>query len=95
MGREEITFTRREMREFTGWSHMRVKRYLRQLVEMEYLLVDCGRHGFAHRYRLAAAGAPEGLVTWSGGGQGSVASGNRRNTLAFNAKTAGVVGQEG
>jgi DNA primase len=34
---EEISFTRRELREFSGWPHTRVRRYLVELVEMEFV----------------------------------------------------------
>jgi hypothetical protein len=50
---EGIQFTRREIREHTGWSHNRVKRYLKQLVEMEFVLAESGRFGSTYRYRLA------------------------------------------
>ena len=91
VNRADITFTRRDIREYTGWSHMRVKRYLRQLLEMEYLLVESSRHGFGHGYTLAAVHAGEGLVTWSGDGQGLVTPETRRNLLAAKDKTTGVV----
>jgi len=44
--RRDITFSRRDIREYTGWPHARVQRYLRQLVDMEYLLTVAGRSGF-------------------------------------------------
>ncbi len=49
-------FTRREIREFTGWSNARVHRYLHELIELEYVLVEHGRNGVLHRYRLAYEG---------------------------------------
>ena len=54
--RRDITFTRRDIREYTGWPHARVQRYLRQLVDMEYLLTvpGCGRSKF--NYTLAYNG---------------------------------------
>jgi hypothetical protein len=51
-----VTFTRREVREFTGWAHARVHRYLRELVELEYVIQDTGRNGMLCRYRLAWEG---------------------------------------
>ncbi|MDD9920990.1 MAG: CHC2 zinc finger domain-containing protein, partial [Boseongicola sp.] len=46
-------FTRREVRERTGWNNTRVHRYLRELVELEYVIVENGRNGTAlQRYRL-------------------------------------------
>jgi DNA primase len=49
-------FTRRQIREFTGWSNARVHRYLRELIELEYVLVENGRNGVLQRYRLAYDG---------------------------------------
>ena len=49
---EDVRFTRREIREYTGWSHTRVKRYLKQLVDMEFVLAESGRFGATYRYRL-------------------------------------------
>ncbi len=51
--RATMSFSRREVREFSGWAHARVHRYLRELVDFEYLLVDAGRNGMSYRYRLA------------------------------------------
>jgi len=47
-----IQFTRREIREYSGWAHMRIKRYIDQLVDMEMLTAEAGRFGAAYRYRL-------------------------------------------
>ena len=54
--RTETYFTRREIREFTGWAHCRVERYLAQLIDLEYVLVVCGKNGRRYRYRLAYEG---------------------------------------
>lgn len=51
--RFSIGFTRREIREFTGWANARVHRYLKELADLEYVLVDSGRNGVTCRYRLA------------------------------------------
>ncbi len=51
-----IVFSRRDIREFTGWANARVHRYLKELVELEYVLIDSGRNGTVHRYRLAYEG---------------------------------------
>jgi hypothetical protein len=74
--RREISFTRRDIREHTGWPHTRVKRYLEQLVDMEYLLIESRRFGFSYRYRLGYEGelgrgsapASLGVVRVAGGG---------------------------
>jgi hypothetical protein len=54
--RSHFTFTRRDIREFTGWANSRVHRYLRELVDLEYVLVESGRNGATYRYRLAYDG---------------------------------------
>ena len=54
--RGDVLFTRRQIREFSGWPHTRVKRYLVELVDMEYLEAVCGRLGSAYRYRLCYEG---------------------------------------
>ncbi len=51
-----ISFTRRDIRESAGWSNARVHRYLKELVELEYVLVASGRNGTRYRYRLAYEG---------------------------------------
>lgn len=49
-----VSFTRRELRDHSGWPHMRVRRYLVELVEMEFLYVVSGRYGSAYRYVLSS-----------------------------------------
>lgn len=50
-------FGRREVREFGRWSHVRVHRYMHELVELEYVARES--HEGCHRYRLR----------WDGQGQ--------------------------
>jgi hypothetical protein len=49
---EDIVFSRRELRESSGWPHVRVRRYLVELVEMEFVTVLSGAVGKHYRYRL-------------------------------------------
>lgn len=49
---EEISFTRRDIREFSGWSDFQVKTHIRQLVELEYLYSITGRKGREYVYEL-------------------------------------------
>ena len=70
----EITFTRRDLREFSGWPHIRVRRYLVELVEMEFICVLSGHAGSAYRYALCGdlpgpAGGGQPGQTWSPPGQ--------------------------
>jgi len=51
-----FTFSRRQVREFTGWSNYRVHTHLRELVEYEYISVESDRATNSHRYRLQYEG---------------------------------------
>ena len=64
---EEFSFSRREVREFARWERTRVHRYLRELVELEFVHRDRSRRGAAERYTLSwdgdlTFGAPETLM---------------------------------
>jgi len=50
---DDITFSRRTIREFTGWTNTRLHVHLKELVSFEYLLVVAGRNGIPFQYRLA------------------------------------------
>jgi hypothetical protein len=69
-GKGEVLFTRREIREYTGWAHSRVKRYLKQLVEMEFLAAVSGRCGRTFQYALVPEDIRSGdlVSTWSAPG---------------------------
>ena len=47
-----VSFTRREIREFTGWSNYRVHIHLKELVEFEYVGAETDRVNNTYRYRL-------------------------------------------
>ena len=47
-----VSFTRREIREFAGWSNYRVHIHLRELVEFEYVSAESDRVNNTYRYRL-------------------------------------------
>ncbi|MDY7034874.1 MAG: CHC2 zinc finger domain-containing protein [Thermodesulfobacteriota bacterium] len=49
---EEYHFTRRDIREFSGWSDFQIKTHIRQLVELEYLYVVIGKKGKEYVYEL-------------------------------------------
>ena len=55
-GRPVISFSRREVREFTGWTNTRLHIHLKELADFEYAIVDAGRNGLPFRYRLAYEG---------------------------------------
>jgi DNA primase catalytic core len=50
--REHYRFTQREIRFFSGWSDMQVKRHLAKLVDLEYVLVHRGGRGQSFVYEL-------------------------------------------
>ena len=52
VARAEIRFTRRELREATGWGDTQLKLHLGRLAELEYLLVHRAERGQGHVYEL-------------------------------------------
>lgn len=52
-GAAPVVFSRREVRRFTGWSNYRVHTHIKELVNLEYVLVKSGSQGAAYGYRLA------------------------------------------
>lgn len=49
---EKVTFGRKDIREFCGWANSRVHRYLKELIDLEYVMIESGRNGSPYRYRL-------------------------------------------
>ena len=63
---EEILFTRRDIREHTGWPDHQIKAHIKQLEEMEYLVVENlkSRGQFAYRLNNPNKRKPlKGLLT--------------------------------
>ena len=52
IGVQELSFTRRDIREYTGWSDTQVKRHINQLVDLEYLYSIMGSRGKEYMYEL-------------------------------------------
>ena len=52
MERSDYRFSRRDVRHATGWSDAQVKRHLRKLEELEYLIVHRGGRGQSFVYEL-------------------------------------------
>jgi len=48
-----VAFTRRDIREFSGWSDYQIKTHVQQLEDLEYLIPLSGRRGQQFTYRLA------------------------------------------
>jgi len=56
MKTSDLSFSRRDIREFTGWSNTRLHVHLKELVDFEYIVIETGRNGMPFRYRLAWEG---------------------------------------
>lgn len=50
--RGEFRFSRRDVRDFTGWGDTQLKLHLKRLVDLEYLLVHRDRETRRHQYEL-------------------------------------------
>jgi hypothetical protein len=52
VGRHDYHFSRRQVRDFTGWGNTQLKLHLRRLVELEYLLLHRDKHSRRFVYEL-------------------------------------------
>jgi hypothetical protein len=50
--RSDITFTRRDIREYTAWTNTRLHTHLKELISMEYVIMINGRTNSLQTYRL-------------------------------------------
>jgi hypothetical protein len=57
--RADYRFSRREVREFTGWGHTQLKIHLKRLEELEYLLIHRGGRGQSFVYELLYQPPPD------------------------------------
>jgi Fe2+ transport system protein FeoA len=55
----DYRFSRRDVREFTGWGHTQLKIHLKRLEELEYLLVHRGGRGQSFVYELLYQPPPD------------------------------------
>jgi len=55
---DQVTFTRREVRAFTGWSNAQLKLHLDRLDDFEYVVALRGMRGSSYEYQLAFDGDP-------------------------------------
>jgi len=56
-------FTRKNVREVTGWSEFQTRHHLQKLESLEYLVRRTGRNGAALKYELLVdANEPEGTA---------------------------------
>ena len=56
---DEVYFTRRMIREYTGWNDWQIKAHIKQLEELEYLHVRMGTRGKEYAYALNYKGQGE------------------------------------
>ena len=49
---DHLLFSRRELREHTGWTQTQIRRHLDQLADLEYVAIRHGRNGLALQYEL-------------------------------------------
>ena len=54
--KEEYQFTRKDVREYTGWGDTQLKVHLQRLVDMEYLVLCRGIHSQRYIYELLYKG---------------------------------------
>jgi DNA primase len=56
---EEYHFTRRDIREYSGWSDFQIKTHIRQLEELEYIYAVAGKKGKEYVYELLVSDKTE------------------------------------
>ncbi|MBU0679881.1 MAG: toprim domain-containing protein [Proteobacteria bacterium] len=59
IGLDEVVFTRRQLREYTGWTDWQIKNHIKQLEDMEYLVARIGSKGKEYSYVLNYQGQAE------------------------------------
>jgi hypothetical protein len=64
VARSEVRFTQRQLREALGWTDRPLRRQLRRLVELEYLLVYRTGRGNQRAYQLLYEGGGEDTGPW-------------------------------
>ena len=50
--KRDLTFTRRELREYTGWTNTRLHNHIKELVSMEYIVMENARINNMQTYKL-------------------------------------------
>jgi len=53
-------FSRKELRDLTGWSHTQIRRHLERLLELEYIATRGGRNGIQIKYELLTDAQEDG-----------------------------------
>jgi len=89
---EDFRFSRRDVREHTGWGHTQLRVHLDRLAEMEYLIVHQGGRGqsFVYEYDGRLAGSEDQLAGSKRPQNGGVAAPGRGNETRMNTAPNGV-----
>jgi hypothetical protein len=89
---EDFRFSRRDVREHTGWGHTQLRVHLDRLAEMEYLIVHQGGRGqsFVYEYDGRLAGPEDQLAGSKRPQNGGVAAPWRGNETRMNTAPNGV-----
>ena len=92
--REDFRFSRRDVRDATGWGHTQLKVHLRRLEELEYLIVHHGGRGQSYVYELNWAGSGEEKPGGSRPQAGGMPGPGRAAETRMNIGANGVFGLE-
>jgi DNA primase len=89
---EDFRFSRRDVREHTGWGHTQLRVHLDRLAEMEYLIVHQGGRGqsFVYEYDGRMTGPEDQLAGSKRPQNGRVAAPGRGNETRMNTAPNGV-----
>jgi len=66
IARSSFRFTRKAIREYTGWGQTQLRIHFKRLEEMEYLLIHKGGRGQTFEYELLWAGTNSNIVSYMG-----------------------------
>jgi hypothetical protein len=91
-GREGFLFSRRDVRQYTGWGATQVRIHMDRLQEMEYLIVHRGGRGqtFLYEYDGNLAGSDGQLARVKRPQNGGVAAPARANGMPMNTGANGI-----
>ncbi len=91
-GREHFLFSRRDVREYTGWGATQIRIHMDRLHELEYLIVHRGGRGqtFLYEYDGNLAGSSSQLAGLQRGQNGGLAAGSRPAEMPMNTGANGV-----
>ena len=89
-GRTDFLFSRRDVREHTGWGHTQLKVHLHRLEEFEYLTVHTGGRGQSYVYELNWSGSSAEKSAPGRGQAGGMSAPGRPSETRMNTAPNGV-----